>query len=64
MKLLELEIQNFRGVKHLKIEPQGHNFLIWGPNGSGKITIVDSLDFLLKRNISRMTRKRELKILK
>lgn len=57
MKLLELEIQNFRGVKHLKIEPRGNNFLIWGPNGSGKSAIVDSLDFLLTGNVSRMTGK-------
>ena len=66
MKLLELEIQNFRGVKHLKIEPQGHNFLIWGPNGSGKSAIVDSLDFLLTGNVSRMTGKgtKDIKIKK
>ena len=66
MKLLELEIQNFRGVKHLKIEPHGHNFLIWGPNGSGKSAIVDSLDFLLTGNVSRMTGKgtKDIKIKK
>ncbi|MBU4535821.1 MAG: AAA family ATPase [Euryarchaeota archaeon] len=54
MKLLELEIQNFRGIKELKIYPQGKNFLVWGPNGSGKSAIVDALDFLLTGNISRM----------
>ncbi|MDO9044570.1 MAG: AAA family ATPase [Methanobacteriaceae archaeon] len=66
MKLLELEIQNFRGVKHLKIEPHGNNFLIWGPNGSGKSAIVDSLDFLLTGNVSRMTGKgtKDIKIKK
>ncbi|MCK9151817.1 AAA family ATPase [Methanobacterium alcaliphilum] len=66
MKLLELEIQNFRGVKQLKIETQGRNFLIWGPNGSGKSTIVDSLDFLLTGNVSRMTGKgtKDIKIKK
>lgn len=54
MKLLELEIHNFRGIKELMIKPMGKNFLVWGPNGSGKSAIVDALDFLLTGNISRM----------
>ncbi|CEA14174.1 AAA family ATPase [Methanobacterium formicicum] len=36
MRIQELEICNFRGIKELKIEPNGKNFLISGPNGSGK----------------------------
>ena len=54
MKLLELEIHNFRGIRNLIIEPQGENFLIYGPNGSGKSAVVDALDFLLTGQISRM----------
>ena len=54
MKLLELEIHNFRGIRDLSIEPQGKNFLIYGPNGSGKSAVVDALDFLLTGQISRM----------
>ncbi|MFZ0441503.1 MAG: AAA family ATPase [Methanobacterium sp.] len=54
MKLLELEIHNFRGIRDLTIEPQGKNFLIYGPNGSGKSAVVDALDFLLTGQISRM----------
>ena len=54
MKLMELEIVNFRGIKNLQIKPQGKNFLIWGPNGSGKSAVVDSIDFLLTGDISRM----------
>jgi DNA repair exonuclease SbcCD ATPase subunit len=45
---------NFRGIKNLQIKPQGKNFLIWGPNGSGKSAVVDSIDFLLTGDISRM----------
>jgi len=55
MKLLELDIQNFRGIKNLKITPQGKNFLISGPNGSGKSAVVDAVDFLLTGQVSRMT---------
>jgi recombinational DNA repair ATPase RecF len=54
MKLLELEIHNFRGIRDLSIEPMGENFLIYGPNGSGKSAVVDALDFLLTGQISRM----------
>ena len=54
MKLLELEIHNFRGIRNLTIKPQGENFLIYGPNGSGKSAVVDALDFLLTGQISRM----------
>ena len=54
MKLLELEIHNFRGIRNLSIEPQGENFLIYGPNGSGKSAVVDAIDFLLTGQISRM----------
>ncbi|AEG17861.1 AAA family ATPase [Methanobacterium paludis] len=54
MKLMELEIKNFRGIKSLQIKPHGKNFLILGPNGSGKTTIVDAIDFLLTGEISHM----------
>ncbi len=54
MKLLKLEIHNFRGIRNLSIEPQGENFLIYGPNGSGKSAVVDAIDFLLTGQISRM----------
>jgi AAA15 family ATPase/GTPase len=57
MKLLELEIHNFRGIRNLSIKPDGKNFLIYGPNGSGKSAVVDALDFLLTGQISRMTGK-------
>jgi DNA repair exonuclease SbcCD ATPase subunit len=54
MKLLELEIHNFRGIRNLSIKPDGENFLIYGPNGSGKSAVVDAIDFLLTGQISRM----------
>lgn len=57
MNLLELEIQNVRGIRHLLLKPNGRNFLIWGPNGSGKSAVVDAIDFLLTGRISRLTGK-------
>lgn len=55
MKLIELEIDNLRGIQHLILKPNGNNFLVFGPNGSGKSAIVDATDFLLTGKISRMT---------
>lgn len=55
MRLIELEIHNIRGIKELKLKPDGENLLIWGPNGSGKSGVVDAIDFLLTGDISRLT---------
>lgn len=56
MRLLELEIENVRGIpEKIILRPDGENFAIWGPNGSGKSTVVDALDFLLTGSISRLT---------
>ncbi len=55
MKLVELEIFNIRGVKHLKLSQNGKNFVVYGPNGSGKSTVVDAIDFLLTGQIKRLT---------
>jgi len=57
MRLLELEIHNIRGITDLKLTPNGENFLIWGPNGSGKSAVIDSIDFLLTGQISRLVGK-------
>lgn len=54
MKLIELEINNVRGITHLSLKPDGNNFVIWGPNGSGKSAIVDAINFLLTGRISRL----------
>lgn len=55
MKIIELEINNIRGIHHLLIKPNGNNILIWGPNGSGKSGVVDAIDFLLTGKILRLT---------
>jgi energy-coupling factor transporter ATP-binding protein EcfA2 len=55
MRLLELEIHNVRGIRHLRLRPDGDNLVIWGPNGSGKSAVVDAIDFLLTGRISRLS---------
>lgn len=55
MKILELDIKNIRGIKTINIPPQGENVVVFGPNGTGKSAVVDSIDFLLTGKISRLT---------
>jgi len=56
MRLLEIEIENIRGISEtIRLQPDGKNLVIWGPNGSGKSAVVDALDFLLSGKISRLT---------
>ncbi|MFC1912690.1 AAA family ATPase [Chloroflexota bacterium] len=57
MRLIELEINNVRGIRHLVIKPDQGNVVIWGSNGSGKSAVVDAIDFLLTGRMSRLTGK-------
>ncbi len=54
MRILALEAKNIRGIKRLKIEPNGENVVIFGPNGTGKSAVVDAIDFLLTGDIARL----------
>ena len=57
MKILDLKIEKIRGIKEIRLTPNGKNLVICGPNGSGKSAVVDALDFLLTGSISRFTGK-------
>jgi len=49
-----IEVFEFRGIRHLKIDFKGKNFAVCGKNGTGKSGIVDALEFGLTGNISRL----------
>jgi recombinational DNA repair ATPase RecF len=55
MKILDLHIQKFRGIVDLKLNLNGENAVIFGPNGVGKSAVVDAVDFLLCGEVSRLT---------
>lgn len=55
MRILELEIQNLRGIRSLRLSPQGSNFVVWGPNGAGKSAVIDAIDFLLTGSMTRLS---------
>jgi recombinational DNA repair ATPase RecF len=57
MRLVELEINNIRGIRHLIMKPDRGNIVIWGSNGSGKSAVVDAIDFLLTGRMSRLSGK-------
>ena len=54
MKVLSLHIENIRGIKKIDLKPDGKNYVIFGPNGTGKSAVVDALDFLFTGRISRL----------
>ncbi len=54
MKIFELEISNIRGIPYFQHDFQGQSAIILGANGTGKSSVLDSIDFLLTGNISRL----------
>ncbi len=55
MRLQQLEIHETRGVRDFTLSPEGKSIVILGPNGTGKSSIADALDFLLTGRIGRLT---------
>ena len=47
MKILRLELENFRGIKNLAIDFDGKDTDIYGANGTGKTTVANAICWLL-----------------
>lgn len=47
MKLLDLRLENFKGIKNFELHCKGQGVNIYGDNATGKTTIFDSLTWLL-----------------
>ncbi len=41
MKLISLELTNFKGIKHFMFLPAGKSVSVYGENGTGKTTLLD-----------------------
>lgn len=54
MRLLDLAVQNVRGLPNIYLQPDKKNTVIFGPNGAGKSGVVDAIDFVLTGRISRL----------
>ena len=50
MRIKTLEIVNFKGIRHLKIDSEGKNVTITGQNGAGKTSIMYAWQFVLGEN--------------
>jgi len=47
IRLLKLNLKNFKGIKEFVLDAQGWNVKIFGDNGTGKTTLADSWCWLL-----------------
>lgn len=54
MRLESLRIRNFRGIRNLELTLGGKSAAFLGPNGTGKSSIVDAVDFLLRGGVRRL----------
>jgi len=50
-----ITIKEFRGIRDLTLDFGGKNFVVCGPNGTGKSGVVDALEFALTGNVSRLS---------
>lgn len=48
LKIIELRIENYKGIKAFWAHPAGKPLKISGPNGSGKTSVVDAIYWCLK----------------
>ncbi|HEB13697.1 MAG TPA: chromosome segregation protein SMC, partial [candidate division CPR3 bacterium] len=54
IRIEEIKIEEFRGIRNLTLSLAGKNFAICGPNGTGKSGVVDAIEFGLTGSISRL----------
>lgn len=55
IQIEDLHIQEFRGIRDLRLKLGCKSFVIWGPNGSGKSGVIDAIEFVLTGSISRLS---------
>lgn len=54
MKLKSISLQNFKGIEDLVVELDGKSTVIFGINGVGKSTILQSIDLLYENIIAKL----------
>ena len=55
MKLNKIKIHNVRGISDLGLQLDSESIAIWGPNGVGKSSVVDAIEFLFTGKMSRLS---------
>jgi energy-coupling factor transporter ATP-binding protein EcfA2 len=56
-----IQIQNFRGIRNLKIRLDGKNLLLLGENGTGKSSVVDALEYFFTGQVEKFTGRADVK---
>ncbi len=54
MKLMSLEMQNFKGFEHCQIQFDGNSAVFFGENGAGKSTILSAINYLMWNLVYRL----------
>jgi len=49
MKLIQLSLENFRGIEEIELNISGKNLVLIGSNGVGKSSVLDATNILLSR---------------
>ena len=55
IRIKTIDVQEFRGIRELKLDLGGENFGICGPNGTGKSGVVDAIEFCLTGTVTRLS---------
>lgn len=55
IRIENIRIEKFRGIRDLALDLKGANFGICGPNGTGKSGVVDAIEFALTGDVSRLS---------
>jgi Recombinational DNA repair ATPase (RecF pathway) len=55
MRLSSLEVREFRGIRCLNLNFSSDGILVYGPNGVGKSSIIQAIEFLLTGEVSNVT---------
>ncbi len=63
MKLMKLNLKNFKGIRGFTLEANGHNVNCYGENATGKTTIFDAFTWLLYDKDSKNKKDFEVKTL-
>lgn len=54
VKIKKINIEAFRGIPWLDLEPDGKSLLILGENGTGKSSLVEALEFFFTGNLKQL----------
>ena len=55
IRISNIHIEEFRGIRDLKLDLNNNNFGICGPNGTGKSGVVDAIEFCITGDITRLS---------